>query len=231
MRHNYPAIYLRGKSSSANGEQGVKIRIAFSRERDSQKSSGDEWKCASVGYYIQHSALFYFADLLVFACQLQSTDRVLPLSYTKKRYERSYEFISLTDGSLDASIMVNAAGAKPPQFVNTGDSDAAVEPSQFIILRGLEPSVTEELLSKGVSKLCRANERSHSASGASNRKEGAKVLSTTSSSNLGAPEGSIKRVFIVRDRRSGESWRFGFAEFKSIEVLTSSFCCPWDMLI
>lgn len=102
--------------------------------------------------------------------------------------------------------------------MNTGDSDAAAEPSQFIILRGLEPSVTEELLSKGVTKLCRLNERSQNGSGASSRKEGAKVLSTTSSSNLGAQEGSIKRVFIVRDRRSGESWKFGFAEFKTIEV-------------
>ena len=102
--------------------------------------------------------------------------------------------------------------------MNTGDSDAAAEPSQFIILRGLEPSVTEELLSKGVAKLCRVNERSQSSSGTSIKKEGAKVLSTTSSSNLGAQEGSIKRVFIVRDRRSGESWRFGFAEFRAIEV-------------
>jgi hypothetical protein len=56
------------------------------------------------------------------------------------------------------------------------------------------------------------------------KKSGAKVSSTTSSSNFGAQEDSIKRVFIVRDRQSDDSWRYGFAEFHSVEVsLTDSY--------
>ena len=88
------------------------------------------------------------------------------------------------------------------------------------MFRGLEPSVTEELLSKGVAKLYKTNERSQVGSGPAN-KGGAKVQSTTSSSNVGAQEGTVVRVFVVRDRKSGESWRFGFAEFKTAEV------CNW----
>lgn len=36
----------------------------------------------------------------------------------------------------------------------------------------------------------------------------------------GAREGSVKRVLLVRDRRTGESWRFGFVEFAGVEVIT-----------
>ena len=50
MRHNYPAIYLHGKNANGNTEDKVKIRIAFSRERDSQRNNGDEWKCGNVSY-------------------------------------------------------------------------------------------------------------------------------------------------------------------------------------
>lgn len=45
-----------------------------------------------------------------------------------------------------------------------------------------------------------------------------KVASTTGDSNLGAREGSIRRVLLVRDRRTNESWRYGFAEFATVQV-------------
>lgn len=48
-------------------------------------------------------------------------------------------------------------------------------------------------------------------------KKGAKVASTTGDANLGAREDSIRRVLLVRDRRSNDSWRFGFAEFATVE--------------
>lgn len=37
----------------------------------------------------------------------------------------------------------------------------------------------------------------------------------------GAREGSVKRVLLVRDRKTGESWRFGFVEFAGVEVITT----------
>lgn len=109
-------------------------------------------------------------------------------------------------------------GVPTPKAANDGDSDAAPdkEPSQFLLVRGLEASVTEELLAKGVSKLYRPSGAPENAPG--NQKKGSKVASTTGDSNLGAPEGSLRRVLLVRDRRTNESWRYGFAEFAGVAV-------------
>ncbi|KAI5304510.1 hypothetical protein KEM56_006417, partial [Ascosphaera pollenicola] len=105
------------------------------------------------------------------------------------------------------------AAAKPR---NHGDSDVAPDgvPSQFLLLRGLDSSVTEELLAKGVAKLYKPS--STDAHGA-NAKKGAKVVSTTGNSNTGARESSIRRVLLVRDRKSNDSWGYGFAEFATVE--------------
>ena len=116
----------------------------------------------------------------------------------------------------------NPAAAKPSEFLNSGDSDVSPDgvPSQFLLLRGLEPTVTEDLLAKGVAKLYKPGERETSSSMTTSRKGNAKVASTTGDANLGAKEGSIRRVLLVRDRRSNESWRYGFAEFASVDVRT-----------
>ena len=44
-----------------------------------------------------------------------------------------------------------------------------------------------------------------------------KVASTTGDANLGARDGTLRRILLVRDRRSNDSWRYGFAEYASIE--------------
>jgi hypothetical protein len=106
--------------------------------------------------------------------------------------------------------------------VNNGDNDAAPEnqPSQFLLFRGLESSVTEDLLVKGVAKLYRPS--AGNDSGSSNQKKSGKMASTTGDANLGAREGSIRRVLLVRDRKTNESWRYGFAEFANAMVCCSS---------
>lgn len=111
--------------------------------------------------------------------------------------------------------------APAPKVANTGDNDTAPEsqPSQFILIRGLESSVSEELLAKGVAKLYRPVPTGNADNSAGNQKKGAKVASTTNDSNLGARDGSIRRVLLVRDRRSNESWRYGFAEFATVQVM------------
>lgn len=110
--------------------------------------------------------------------------------------------------------------AKPSHFTNSGDSDASPDatPSQFLLLRGLEPTVTEDLLAKGVAKLYKPTGGSSPPATSATKKSGAKVASTTGDANLGAKDGSIRRVLLVKDRRSNESWRFGFAEFGTVEV-------------
>ncbi|KAI9675065.1 MAG: hypothetical protein M1817_001471 [Caeruleum heppii] len=104
-------------------------------------------------------------------------------------------------------------------FVNTGESDISPDntPSQFLIFRGLEPSVTEELLAKGAIKLDKPSGSSPPPQSTATKKTGAKVASTTGDSNLGAKEGTLMRVLLVKDRQSNDSWRYGFAEYASID--------------
>ena len=101
---------------------------------------------------------------------------------------------------------------------NIGDNDVSPDntPSQFLLFRGLEPTVTEDLFTKGVSKLFKPT-GSSSVSGQPANKKSAKVSSTTGDSNLGAREGTLRRVLLVRDRKTNESWRYGFAEFATID--------------
>jgi hypothetical protein len=105
-----------------------------------------------------------------------------------------------------------------PHHANNGDSDVSPDntPSQFLIIRGLEPTVTEELLVKGVSKLYKSP--GNTAQPPPALKKGFKVASTTGDTNLGAKEGSIRRILLVRDRGTNESWRYGFAEFAAVDV-------------
>jgi RNA-binding protein 5/10 len=102
-------------------------------------------------------------------------------------------------------------------FATTGDSDASPDDtaSQFILLRGLEPGVNEELLSKGVSKLYKTKPSPAPADNQATKKT--KISSTTNDASLGAKEGSLRRVLLVRDRKTNDSWRFGFAEFNTVE--------------
>lgn len=124
---------------------------------------------------------------------------------------------------LDMTALSNTMQAKPSEFLNSGDSDASPDgtPSQFLLLRGLEPAVTEELLAKGVAKMYKPSGGSSPQTATASKKSGAKVASTTGDANLGAKDGSIRRVLLVRDRRNDESWRYGFAEFATVDVRDS----------
>jgi RNA-binding protein 5/10 len=102
-------------------------------------------------------------------------------------------------------------------FATTGDSDASPDstPSQFLLFRGLEPGVNEELLAKGVSKLYKTKAITTSADSYATKRS--KISSTSNDASLGAKEGSLRRVLLVRDRKSSDSWRYGFAEFNTVE--------------
>lgn len=87
--------------------------------------------------------------------------------------------------------------------------------------------MTEDLLAKGVIKLYKPSRRSSPSAISTAKKTNAKVASTTGDANLGAKEGSLRRVLLVRDRRSNESWRYGFAEFGTVDVKLA----PWNKWI
>jgi RNA recognition motif-containing protein len=88
--------------------------------------------------------------------------------------------------------------------------------SQFLLLRGLEPGVNEELLAKGVIKLYKPKATNTPPGDAPAAKK-PKIASTSNDSTMGAKDGSLRRVLLVRDRKSNDSWRYGFAEFNTVE--------------
>jgi RNA-binding protein 5/10 len=105
-----------------------------------------------------------------------------------------------------------------PGFVaTTGDSDASPDggASQFLLLRGLEPGVNEEVLAKGVSKLYKTKAVTPPSDAIVAKRR--QIASTTNDSSLGAKDGSLQRVLLIRDRKSNDSWRYGFAEFSTVE--------------
>ncbi|KAL4951028.1 hypothetical protein BDW69DRAFT_170926 [Aspergillus filifer] len=167
----------------AQDNRGTKVRIAYSRERE------DRAKARAEGDWtcMMCSIVNYSTRHKCFRCQAPRPD----------------------------AGPTGPPGIAASRVDNHGDNDAATEnqPSQFLLFRGLETSVTEELLAKGAAKLYRPNSEGTPAT----QKKGAKVASTTGDSNLGARDGSIRRVLLVRDRKSNESWRYGFAEFATIQ--------------
>ncbi|KAI4118238.1 MAG: hypothetical protein LQ345_001680 [Seirophora villosa] len=189
LERNYPSIYLYGKESPDNDNQAAKVRVAFSREKvDVPRGDKEgEWICKICTF------VNFPTRTRCFKCQTPQ---------------------------IDMSTFAGPPAARQQPLMNSGDSDASPDgsPSQFLLLRGLEPTVTEDLLAKGVSKLYKPSRQPSPPAATSNaKKNNAKVASTTGDANLGAKEGSLRRVLLVRDRRTTDSWRYGFAEFATVD--------------
>lgn len=157
---------------------------------------------------LQCSIVNYPGRQKCFRCQAVPSGELVPHRIQVER--------SLT---MDSDVM-QPPQTSAPRPSNNGDNDVSTDgtPSQFLLFRGLEPSVTEEILAKGVAKLYRPSPNPQTQDSNPGAKKGAKVASTTGDFNLGARDGSIRRVLLVRDRRSNDSWRFGFAEFATAGV-------------
>ncbi|KAH6628396.1 hypothetical protein F5144DRAFT_578892 [Chaetomium tenue] len=100
----------------------------------------------------------------------------------------------------------------------TGETDECLQqtPSQYIVIRDLEGSVTEEVLAKGVMKLFVDDPKPAKETPTTVNKLKS-TAPTNSTVGLGAKSGSLRRVFLMRDRKTNESWRYGFAEFATVE--------------
>lgn len=105
------------------------------------------------------------------------------------------------------------APSSGPLLTGETDEDPQQMPSQYLVIRDLEASVTEEVLARGVMKLFR-EETTKAPTGTHKLKSTAPGSNTA---NLGAKPGSLRRVFLIRNRKSNESWRYGFAEFATVE--------------
>ncbi|KAI1870704.1 uncharacterized protein JN550_004850 [Neoarthrinium moseri] len=89
-------------------------------------------------------------------------------------------------------------------------------PSQFLVVRNLPPSVSETTLATGIKKLYVAKEdEPKQPAGAPTKLKSTVPVGNTS--GLGAKAGSLARVFVIRDRQSDVTCRYGFAEFSSLD--------------
>jgi RNA-binding protein 5/10 len=130
---------------------------------------------------------------------------------------RTIFYLTNLGASAHGVVVAQANMSSFSGFATTGDSDAALDEnaSQFLLLRGLEPGVNEDLLAKGVSKLYKTKPDTAPKDNQATKKT--KIASTSNDSSFGAKEGSLRRVLLIRDRKTNDSWRYGFAEFSTVE--------------
>ncbi|ROV95468.1 hypothetical protein VMCG_08475 [Cytospora schulzeri] len=98
----------------------------------------------------------------------------------------------------------------------TGETDECPQqiPSQYLVIRGFEPSVTEETFANGVKKLY-VEANPEAKKGTQNKLKS--TAPSVRSASLGAKPDSLRRVFLLRDKKTDEVMRYGFAEFATFE--------------
>lgn len=98
----------------------------------------------------------------------------------------------------------------------TGETDECPQqiPSQYLVIRGFEPSVTEETFANGVKKLY-VEVNPEAKKGTQNKLKS--TAPSVRSASLGAKPDSLRRVFLLRDKKTDEVMRYGFAEFATFE--------------
>ncbi|KAM3421989.1 hypothetical protein BST61_g2366 [Cercospora zeina] len=115
--------------------------------------------------------------------------------------------------------------APPP---SNGDADVSLDgkPLQILLLRGFKANISEGVVSKGLEKLYQ--DESHAQQDATVPPPGlpsgaggplAAALATLPLKPLplpGAMPGSLKRVFVIRDRETDKSLSYGFAEYHTV---------------
>lgn len=99
-----------------------------------------------------------------------------------------------------------------------GNSDECPQQtaSQFLVVRNLPPSISETVFANGIKKLyVEKEEEPKQPAGAPMKLKSTAPVGNTS--GLGAKPGSLSRVFLIRDRYTDATCRYGFAEFAHID--------------
>ncbi|KAF1735760.1 putative RNA-binding protein [Beauveria bassiana] len=97
----------------------------------------------------------------------------------------------------------------------TGAADAADSPSQILVVFPLPSFVDEEMLARECKRLELEKADPIKTSG-----DAPKLKSTAPTSTgqgYGASQGSLHRVFLMRDSQTNETFKYGFAEFWTVE--------------
>lgn len=141
---------------------------------------------------------------------MASLDMMLAIKIFNAFKSGTSSFSKVTNHALDGY----EAASYGPRLTGETDECPQQRPSQYLVIRGLDPSITEELFAEGVKKLY------VEAKPEPKKETQNKLKSTAPTANtarLGARPDSLRRVFLVRDKQSDEGMRYGFAEFATLE--------------
>jgi RNA-binding protein 5/10 len=105
-----------------------------------------------------------------------------------------------------------------PKLTGETDQDPQQMRSQYVVVRGLDSAVDEEVLAKGIEQLYVDTAAPSKDAGENSAKPKLKSTAPTkSTTGLGARPHSLRRVFLMRDRRNDVTWKYGFAEFATAQ--------------
>ncbi|KAK5991103.1 RNA-binding 5-A-like protein [Cladobotryum mycophilum] len=110
----------------------------------------------------------------------------------------------------------SAVSASSTQQSLSGAADAYDGPSQILVIHPLPPFVNEDMLASDIKRL-----ELEKPDPSKDTSKGAPKLKSTAptgdASGYGARPGSLHRVFLMRDPKTNESVKYGFAEFWTLE--------------
>ncbi|KAK3363380.1 hypothetical protein B0T25DRAFT_39020 [Lasiosphaeria hispida] len=207
METYHPEVSFSLEHSRGVDSELITCGISFNRARDELETAreplreDEEWDCTRCG------AMNYPHRAVCFQCKTERLGAFQPVNLP-------YSSLTLADN--DGYGRDYGASAGP---LLTGETDECPQqlPSQYLVVRNLEGSVTEQVLANGIMKLFldASSEPTKEAPSSTNKLRS--TAPTSGTAGLGAKPGSLRRVFLMRDRRSDESWRYGFAEFATVE--------------
>lgn len=102
----------------------------------------------------------------------------------------------------------------------TGAADAGDMPSQLIVIFPLPPFVDEEMLAREMKRLER--EKPDPLKSGSDAPKLRSTAPTSTGQGYGATQGSLHRVFLMRDSQTNETFKYGFAEFWTLEAAAAA---------
>lgn len=195
LEYHYPSIRFQLAHSRGMESELVNVGINYSKDREDDRYERERERDNSDWGCLECSASNYGSRYRCYKCGCDRPDG--------GRRARDDGYSSVAAGSLRL----------------TGETDECPQnsPSQIILIRELEPSVNEEILAKGISKLF-IEEKSNNPSPKKDTPNKLKSTApTANTANLGARPGSLRRVYLMRDRKTNEPMRYGFGEFATLE--------------
>jgi len=113
---------------------------------------------------------------------------------------RNYPNLAYDDDDQDPYVykLPDSGLDQTEEELDNGEADVGDAPLKYLLIRGLKPNVNEQTFAKGLDKLYRKD------------------------NETGATPNSLKRVFLIRNRRTEQSLGYGVAEYFSVRDATDA---------